>query len=442
MEKKTIGAFIAALRKANGMTQKDLADRLNVSDKTVSRWERDDGAPDLSLIPVIAEIFDVTCDELLRGERKSPAARSEQIEETEYSPKGEKQRQRLLKAKLSHYQTLTYISMGISVVGLIAALICNLAFLKAVLGFLLGAIFYVASIVCQSVFLNQTLLSVEDSGLDTMALSRFKRSVNGMAQKSIGMTVTFIGFTFPLVLVDAYMGLGTDSLPVFGGIGAAVFLAVYAVIVFCINGSLISKGEYIFDEAEGNIYLHNRSLKKRCASGVAIALVLTLVSHAVGSETLWNPRFMADGITFNDYESFIKYMEQDIPFDETPYQTGLFESAQDSATAPPQSSVEEIIGESTWYDEFGNEITEEEALTRRIEDANGNVVCTYIARNNAVSFIRYTEKDGSVLPITVYTTSEMRTARTWAGIISSAFCLLYPAELLAGFVNYYRKRNQ
>ena len=40
MEKKTIGGFIATLRKANGMTQKDLAERLNVSDKTVSRWER------------------------------------------------------------------------------------------------------------------------------------------------------------------------------------------------------------------------------------------------------------------------------------------------------------------------------------------------------------------------------------------------------------------
>ena len=40
MEKKTIGGFIAALRKANGMTQKDLAEQLNVSDKTVSRWER------------------------------------------------------------------------------------------------------------------------------------------------------------------------------------------------------------------------------------------------------------------------------------------------------------------------------------------------------------------------------------------------------------------
>ena len=69
MEKKTMGSFIAALRRASGMTQKELAERLNVSDKSVSRWERDDGAPDLALIPVLAEIFGVTCDELLRGER-------------------------------------------------------------------------------------------------------------------------------------------------------------------------------------------------------------------------------------------------------------------------------------------------------------------------------------------------------------------------------------
>lgn len=41
MAENTIGQFIAALRKANGLTQQDVADRLNVSNKAVSRWERD-----------------------------------------------------------------------------------------------------------------------------------------------------------------------------------------------------------------------------------------------------------------------------------------------------------------------------------------------------------------------------------------------------------------
>ena len=69
MEKNSIGSFLTALRKANGMTQKELAERLNVSDKAVSRWERDENYPDITQIPVIADIFGITSDELLRGER-------------------------------------------------------------------------------------------------------------------------------------------------------------------------------------------------------------------------------------------------------------------------------------------------------------------------------------------------------------------------------------
>lgn len=56
----TIGGFISVLRKENGMTQKQLAEQLDVSDKSVSRWEWDETALDFSLIPIIAEIFSVT----------------------------------------------------------------------------------------------------------------------------------------------------------------------------------------------------------------------------------------------------------------------------------------------------------------------------------------------------------------------------------------------
>ena len=69
MERKSIGMLIAALRRANGLTQKQLADQLGVSDKAVSRWERDESLPDLMLLPVIADLFHITVDELLRGER-------------------------------------------------------------------------------------------------------------------------------------------------------------------------------------------------------------------------------------------------------------------------------------------------------------------------------------------------------------------------------------
>ena len=80
MEKKTMGEFISVLRKANGLTQQEVADRLNVSNKAVSRWERDECAPDITLIPALAEMFQVTCDELLKGERINKTVQREKTE--------------------------------------------------------------------------------------------------------------------------------------------------------------------------------------------------------------------------------------------------------------------------------------------------------------------------------------------------------------------------
>ncbi|MEE0965158.1 MAG: helix-turn-helix transcriptional regulator [Ruminococcus bromii] len=433
MEKKTIGGFISALRKANGMTQKELAERLNVSDKTVSRWERDDGAPDLAVIPVIAEIFNVTCDELLRGERKSPAERIEIMEDNESSPKSEKQRQRLLKSTLSQYQNLTYIAMGVSVVGMIVALICNLAFLKAVLGFLFGAIFFAASIVCQAVFMNRAFLSVEDAGIDEVSLSDYKRKVIGLAEKSIGLTVMFIGFTFPLIMVDAYVGLGSDSLLIWGAMGAMAFMAIYAVVVYFLNGSFLNKGVYTLSDKEAVSYNHNRNLKKKCSISFVIILAITLLFHAFGGEMIWSSYNLSAsyGIMFDDYDSFVEYMEQDIPADT--YETNY--NATVSIPVP-----EEQIGEPTYYDEFGNEISEEEALTRTIEDSNGNIVCTYIHRNENVSNIRYSAKDGTVLPIQVIKTGDYRAAVKLSNLITTIYCVLYPIELLVVLLIYLKKR--
>lgn len=70
MEKQTIGQFLSALRRSNGFTQQEVADKLNVSNKTVSCWERDSYSPDISMIPAIAELYGVTCDEILRAKRE------------------------------------------------------------------------------------------------------------------------------------------------------------------------------------------------------------------------------------------------------------------------------------------------------------------------------------------------------------------------------------
>ena len=86
MTNKSIGNFLSELRKEKGLTQKEIADYLNVSDKTVSHWECDKYSPDLSAIPLLAEFFGVTCYEILRGERKVPEDREsitcETVEDT------------------------------------------------------------------------------------------------------------------------------------------------------------------------------------------------------------------------------------------------------------------------------------------------------------------------------------------------------------------------
>ena len=70
MDSKSIGSVIAKLRHKNNMTQSYLADQLGVSDKAVSKWERGQGYPDITMLPTIAEVFGVTIDYLVLGESK------------------------------------------------------------------------------------------------------------------------------------------------------------------------------------------------------------------------------------------------------------------------------------------------------------------------------------------------------------------------------------
>ena len=68
MNNDKIGRLIARMRKDKDLTQQDLAERLNVSNKTISRWETGDTLPDAGLILDLAEELGITSDELLRGE--------------------------------------------------------------------------------------------------------------------------------------------------------------------------------------------------------------------------------------------------------------------------------------------------------------------------------------------------------------------------------------
>lgn len=80
LDKEIIGKFIAELRKEKGMTQKELAEKLKVSDKSVSKWETGNGIPDVSMLMPIADLFEVTVAEVLKGQRM---AQTDQINVTD-----------------------------------------------------------------------------------------------------------------------------------------------------------------------------------------------------------------------------------------------------------------------------------------------------------------------------------------------------------------------
>ena len=83
MDQIKIGGFLKDLRKEKGITQEQLAEKLGVSGRTISRWETGNNMPDISLLVEIAEYFDVSIPEIIKGKRKSEDMKEETKEVAE-----------------------------------------------------------------------------------------------------------------------------------------------------------------------------------------------------------------------------------------------------------------------------------------------------------------------------------------------------------------------
>lgn len=86
MEAKEFGRFIAGMRKEKKMTQAELAEKIHVTDKAVSRWERGLGFPDIQTIEPLAQALGISVLELMRSERQEKA-KEEAAPEIQYTQK-------------------------------------------------------------------------------------------------------------------------------------------------------------------------------------------------------------------------------------------------------------------------------------------------------------------------------------------------------------------
>ena len=457
MEAKTIGSFIAALRRAAGMTQRDFAERLNVSDKTVSRWERDEGAPDLTLIPVIAEIFGVTCDELLRGERrspeerKSPTDRSAPLSDTPpdestaadstaaptYTAKAEKQRSHIIRTTLARHRNLSLTAAAVAGIGFLGAMVFNIAFTRAYLGFFIAAILYLAAVICEAMVLNGTLASVTEDLVDEKELAVFRYRVYADSRAVFALIAILLAACLPLLMVgDAHWGLTAEMWLFHGSIFAGIAALLCAVVLYFVENHMLAEDIIAYPPKTAALISYRRKCKRNlaliCAAVLAVTALLNGVLTAFGST-----HTLADSIRFDDVESFIAFAEEDVrdtyeaPSVSIHYYDG-------EITAVPE---EDPADSTVYFDRNGNPITEEEALTRTMEDSDGNVVFSYIQRNETISSISFGTESEGFLPIHVKTKEHVRAAYRQVQMINAVFTVVYVLEVLAVLFAYFLLRT-
>lgn len=158
MDLQKIGSFLKELRKEKELTQEQLAETLNVSRRTVSRWETGSNMPDLDLLMEMADLYQVELRELLNGERKNEPMNKE-LKETvmqvaEYS-NAEKKRSTII--------VRVYFVVGI--IALIANAIINMLETEETfwIGFLKGGTFALAltAMVFGILYTTETMMKIQ-----------------------------------------------------------------------------------------------------------------------------------------------------------------------------------------------------------------------------------------------------------------------------------------
>lgn len=424
MEKKTIGKFIAVLRKANGMTQQDLGEKLFVSDKTVSRWERDECNPDLSLIPAIAEIFGITTDELLRGERNAPITSDtpNEDEALKQKRKSEKQLKAMISGQKRKFGNLSMISLGIALFGLIVGMIINLGFSKGLIAFFVTSIFLMASTICQICFTANARISANEDGDYSEIIDEANTA---FAQKTIAVcfaNIIIFAFCLPLVTVIDGRNYGlTFGMWLIYGLTFAVIATIIAYIIYhvILLPSLIKRDLIVLDQKSTIRNAFKRKLIIRLSAiSTAIALLLgiaIIVVNNVGN------RAFADKVVLESPEEFKEYMESS--YDKNKYIDGDWHI----------DSEGNQIGSSIIVDDESEEPFKEYDV---LLDKQGEVLCEYYYHSDLYAVIEYNINSDNRCPITVYTREAMIRANAQIDDITGILAFSIIAEMII-FVGIY-----
>ena len=377
------------------MTQKELGERLYVSDKTVSRWECDECTPELSLIPLIADIFGITADELLRGERNHTSRDELYTDDitTRQKARSDKQFSIILDREERKFKNLSLISIGITTLGLICATIANLGFSNGLIAFCLAFAFCVASEISEICFtINSRITKDADNDAYNDKINKANKQTVTAAVLISFINICALSFCLPLVtLIDgANYGLVFEHWLLYGILFSFVALVIsYIVYSLFIHKYMCEREIIVLSEEETMKKQHNNFLIKKLLLiflGIAAVIIIAIIIiNGIGR------RGFTKKIVFDNCEEFKSFMESD--YDRW-YKEGYsyYEGTTHVTVTPvmPPSASED-----------NDDHTEKEYET--IKNTDGEIICEYYYNRNLYTSITFTQSSDDKMPVTVIT---------------------------------------
>lgn len=211
MNQNMIGEFIQVSRKEKGLTQKELAEQINVSDKTISKWENGNSTPDTSILSSLCQALDISVNELVSGRKLPPE---------DYSRKAEENIMTLLEENNNNKKS-TAIQCLLGVALFIAAIAVNISTIGAEVG---NYIDIISLIFVAAICLAAVLLSGKKD----------KKSVVRVLRKTVipaGITVCITGFI--AVMIDT-VSHTSDACVVGANIAVCVLPILYSAIAYIV----------------------------------------------------------------------------------------------------------------------------------------------------------------------------------------------------------------
>lgn len=331
--KLSLGAFIAVLRKEKGLTQKQLAEMLCVSDKTVSHWEREESSPDISLIPAIADIFEITADELLRGSRKEENHKKK-TQEISAEEKRDTAVLYALDSAYNKFRTKCIIAPALSVTAFLCGFIVQ--YFKTI---------YAGYLVFLTLLIVPLLLTALFRGGFTSHLSLpyiEKDILKDYTRKSNRITVNCLYFSFVAFLIYSLLVIRFDY-PYMSGL-FLIFLAGILAVLLC--EALLRKVGILKKSGKPLEIKKILVLRITCALLAAVLLYVGFLNHSTLDTDLYLYE-NAEYTFFENVNDFVAFMEtekeapEELYYDDgtdfTPYDKGeaitmYFDMDEDSRT--------------------------------------------------------------------------------------------------------------